>query len=82
MRLTKKHFDLVAGALAQARSLAAARSPAPDVPELAGVDTAAEALADVLAGTNSGFDRQRFLDACHHGQLALGFGLLESATTS
>ena len=62
MHLTKKHFELLAGALRRARQQA-------DAEVLEGVDVAAEEVATTLSATNNTFDRQRFLLACGHGQL-------------
>ena len=61
MHLTKKHFDLLADALRDARRRA-------DPVVLEGVDVAAESVATKLATTNDSFSRDRFLEACEHGQ--------------
>jgi hypothetical protein len=59
--MTKKDFELIAAALAEARYLV--DSEPPISAETARYRIAGE-IADALATTNPRFDRDRFLDAC------------------
>jgi hypothetical protein len=52
--MTRRDFELIAGALRNAGSLGVTRH-------------VAEALADALATSNARFDRERFLEACKPG---------------
>lgn len=74
IKLTKKHFDLLADVFRRARPRANGW------PGLTAVDLTAEGMADELAKTNPRFDRDKFLQACAHGQYELD--LTEARTTT
>lgn len=59
--MTRKDYVLIAAALKLARVRG---DYAHDSHMLAGVDRAAEKVADALADDNRAFDRARFLQAC------------------
>lgn len=62
--MTRKHFELIAKAIADVRDIESRRGH--DASPGYVLDHVARELADVLATTNTSFDRQRFL-------LAAGF---------
>lgn len=61
--MTKKDFELIAGALNSARVSNTLNNPNKAL-YLNGIDNAAHLLAQKLAATNERFDRERFLKAC------------------
>lgn len=54
--MTRKHFNALAEALAQARRQSETGATAPEL-----LDALEQAVADVCAATNPDFNRQRFL---------------------
>jgi hypothetical protein len=66
--MTRKDFEMIAGAMAKAARWSEAKAANTTSPEYAqgrsvGIWLATHNLADVLAETNPAFDRERFLKA-------------------
>lgn len=57
--MTRKHFNLIAKAIADAADIAESREEGRILKQVA------RNLADGLETTNPAFNRDRFLDACH-----------------
>jgi len=64
---TKKHFEVVAALLKGLRKLPIATAEHDEGTVRATLDATTEAFADVFAGGNGRFDRDRFLRACGLG---------------
>lgn len=64
--MTRNDFELIARAISRTRDELDIRWPGATGTALSGatLDALAENIANTLAGTNSRFDRPRFLDAC------------------
>ena len=62
--MTKKHFEAIAAAIAQANMLYGATQYGEQAPPRTVLETVANNLATICAAENPNFDRARFLRAC------------------
>lgn len=64
MSMTRKHFQAIADAIAEARRAHSINDPDTDKIIQVGIDDTARNIAASMRQFNPNFNRQRFLDAC------------------